>query len=87
VIHPTFLSDEAKFTSADSHKGCVISLTNSDEHIDLPLMSSTGFSQFTFILLEGNGNVRLSLKYVLLAADFLVISNVLTCCTSTTFAN
>jgi len=65
VVHPTFLSREARLTSTDAYKGCVIPLTNSDEHIDLPLMNATGFSQFSFTLLEGNGNVRLSLKSVL----------------------
>ena len=65
VIHPMFLSDELKLTSVDACKGCVIPLSNNDERIDLPLMNAVGFSQFSFSLLEGNGDVRLSLKCVL----------------------
>ena len=65
MIQPVFVFHEAKLTSADAHKGCVISLTNNNERIDLPAMNAIGFSQFSFSLLEGNGDVRLSLKFVL----------------------
>jgi len=72
VIHPVFVSDKAKLTSTDSHKGCVIPLTSNDDNIVLPAMSAVGFSQFSFSLLEGNGNVRLSLKSVLRLLTYFV---------------
>ena len=72
MIHPVFVSDKAKLTSTDSHKGCVIPLTSNDDNIVLPAMSAVGFSQFSFSLLEGNGNVRLSLKSVLRLLTYFV---------------
>jgi len=67
LIRPTFVSDEMMMmSSADNYcKGSWISVTSNEGYVYLPLMSYVGFSQFTLSLLQGNGNVSLSFKWVL----------------------
>ena len=63
MIRPTFVSDEMMMmSSADSCKGCWISVTGNEGLVYLPLMSYVGFSQFTLSLLQGTGNISLSFK-------------------------
>jgi len=58
------VSDEVKLASSDDRKGCFISSTGDIGHVLLPAMNYLDFSQFSFSLLQGTGNVSLSLKYV-----------------------
>ena len=61
MIQPTFVSDE-QLSMTGTHKGCWISTSDKDGCVVLPAMNATGFSQFSFSLLQGNGNISLSFK-------------------------
>ena len=65
VIRPTFISDEVKLSSTAARKGSWLSVNDKEGHIFLPSMNAVSFSQFSFSLLQGNGNISLSLKCVL----------------------
>jgi len=56
------VSDELKTLSTDARKGCCISTTDKVGRVFLPPMNAIGFSQFSFLLLQGDGDVSLSLK-------------------------
>ena len=62
---PTFISDEVKLSSTVARKGSLLSVNDKEGHIFLPSMNAVSFSQFSFSLLQGNGNISLSLKCVL----------------------